>query len=244
MIAILPLASGSQGNCYRVTDGSTPLLLECGIPFREIQKGLHFRVSEVAVCLVSHEHQDHSKAVRDVMKAGIDCYMSAGTAEALGISGHRLHIIKAKQQFRIGTWTILPFETQHDAAEPLGFLLANQDGEKLLYATDTYYIRYCFHGLTHVAIECNYSLDILKQNVEAGLVEQALKSRIIKSHFSLEHVKEFLKANDLSKVQEIWLLHLSDNNSDSERFKREVMELTGKPVYIALEKGEIDAYTL
>jgi hypothetical protein len=31
---------------------------------------------------------------------------------------------------------------------------------------------------------------------------------------------------------------------DSERFKREVMELTGKPVYIALEKGEIDAYTL
>ena len=34
---------------------------------------------------------------------------------------------------------------------------------------------------------------------------------------------------------EIWLLHLSDGNSDAERFKREIMELTGKkePVYIA-----------
>lgn len=53
-----------------------------------------------------------------------------------------------------------------------------------------------------------------------------------------------LKANDLSKVREIWLLHLSDGNSDAERFKREVMELTGKPVYIALEKGEIDTYSL
>jgi phosphoribosyl 1,2-cyclic phosphodiesterase len=74
----------------------------------------------------------------------IDCYISAGTVEALGISGHRLNIIKAKQQFRIGTWTALPFDTQHDAAEPLGFLLANQDGEKLLYATDTYFIRYRF----------------------------------------------------------------------------------------------------
>jgi len=167
------------------------------------------------------------------MRAGIDCYMSAGTAEALGISGHRLNIIKAKQQFRIGTWTILPFDTQHDAAEPLGFLLANQDGDKLLYATDTYYIRYKFHGLTHIMVECNYAADILKTNVKAGLVEPALKSRILKSHFSLENVKEFLKANDLGKVQGIWLLHLSDGNSDAERFRREVMELTGKPTYIA-----------
>jgi phosphoribosyl 1,2-cyclic phosphodiesterase len=92
-------------------------------------------------------------------------------------------------------------------------------------------------------IEANYCMDILKRNVEAGLVPKKLKSRILKSHFSLENVKEFLKANDLSKVQEIWLLHLSNGNSDAERFKREVMELTGKPVYIARE-GEIDAYTL
>ena len=176
---------------------------------------------------------DHSKAVKDIMRAGIDCYISAGTAEALGLSGHRINIVKAKQQFRIGTWTVLPFDTQHDAAEPLGFLLANQDGEKLLYATDTYYIRYRFQGLTHIMVEANYSLDILRANVEAGTVDANLKNRIIKSHFSLENVKKFLQANDLSRVQEIWLLHLSDGNSDAERFKREIQSLTGKPVYIA-----------
>ena len=178
---------------------------------------------------------DHSKAVKDIIRAGIDCYIAAGTAEALGLSGHRVHIIKARQQFRIGTWTVLPFDTQHDAREPLGFLLANQDGDKLLYATDTYYIRYRFSGLTHIMIEANYSLDILKRNVEAGAVPKELKTRILKSHFSLENVKKFLLANDLSRVQEIWLLHLSDGNSDAERFKREVMELTGKPTYIAHE---------
>ena len=167
------------------------------------------------------------------MHAGIDCYMSRGTAEALGISGHRINVIKTKQQFRIGTWTILPFETQHDAAEPLGFLLANQDGDKLLYATDTYYIRYRFQGLTHIAVECNYSSDILKRNVEAGAVPKELKSRILKSHFSLENVKRFLQANDLGKVQEIWLLHMSNGNSDAERFKREIQELTGKMVFVA-----------
>jgi len=232
LIEIKALASGSRGNCYYVTDGIAPVLLECGIGWKEIQRGLNFRTSQLASCLVSHEHKDHSKAVKDMMKAGIDCYMSQGTAEALEVSGHRLHIIKAKQQFRIGTWTILPFETQHDAAEPLGFLLANRDGDKMLYATDTYYIRYRFQGLTHIAVECNYSLDILRANVEAGMVEPALKNRILKSHFSLENVKKFLLANDLSKVQEIWLLHLSDGNSDAERFKREVRAISGKPVYI------------
>jgi len=232
MMDIKVLTSGSSGNCYYISDGDSPLLIECGLPWKQIQQGIGFRTSELAGCLVSHEHQDHCKAVRDVMKAGIDCYMSAGTAEALGISGHRLHIIKAKQQFRIGTWTILPFETQHDAAEPLGFLLANQDEDKLLYATDTYYLKYKFQGLRHIMIECNYALDILQKNVAAGTVPAAVKDRVLRSHFSLEHVKGFLRANDLSEVREIHLLHLSDGNSDAERFKREIQGLSGKPVYV------------
>jgi len=233
MIEITPIASSSRGNCYRVSDGSTPLLLECGIPYKEIQKGLNFRLSELAGCLISHEHKDHSKALQDMMKAGIECYMSQGTADALKISGHRIHIIEAKHQFKIGSWTILPFETQHDAVEPVGFLLANSAGEKLLYATDTYYIRYLFKGLTHIAVECNYSLDILRRNVETGVVPKELKNRILKSHFSLENVKQFLLANDLSKVEVIYLLHMSNQNSDAERFKREIQELTGKMVFIA-----------
>ncbi len=232
MIEITPFASGSTGNCYRITDGRTPLLLECGIKYKDIQKGCGFRLTEIKACFISHEHQDHAKAVKDLMKAGIDCYMSQGTAEALEISGHRLNIIKAKQQFRTGTWTILPFETQHDAAEPLGFLLANQDREKLLYATDTYFIRYRFQGLTHIMIEANYSLDILRANVEAGSVPATLKNRLLKSHFSLENVKEFLRSNNLERVREIYLIHMSDGNSDEVRFKREIQEVTGLPVIV------------
>ena len=233
MIEILPLASGSRGNCYHITDGRTPLLLECGISMPEIKRRLQFKVSELAGCLISHEHKDHSKALKEMMASGIDCYVSAGTAEALGISGHRLHIIKGLQQLQLGGWTVLPFDVQHDAKEPLGFLLANKAGDKLLYATDTYYLKYKFRGLTHILVECNYALDILQKNVAAGTVPAAVKDRVLRSHFSLENVKGFLRANDLSDVREIWLLHLSDGNSDAERFKREVQELTGLPTYIA-----------
>ncbi len=229
---IKALASSSKGNCYLVCDGSTSLMLECGIRYSDIQRGLNFRVSQVEGCLITHEHGDHGKAVKDVMKAGINVYTSKGTAEALGVSGHRVKTIEARQSFTIGTWTVLPFETEHDAAESLGFLLVNKQGEKLLFATDTYYIKHRFNGLTHIMVEANYSMDILKENIEAGRVPAVMKKRLMRSHFSLENVKEFLKANDLSKVEEIWLLHLSDSNSDEQRFKQEIQQLTGKIVIV------------
>jgi len=232
MIEITALASSSQGNCYRITDGVTPILMECGINYREIQKGFNFRMSEVAGCLLTHEHGDHCKSIKDVLKAGIDVYTSNGTVEALGIKHHRIKPVKAKGQFQLGTWTILPFDVQHDVSEPLGFLLVNQAGEKLLFATDTYYIKYCFQGLTHIMVECNYSEKILDENMLSGRTPVVMKKRLMRSHFSLENVKEFLKANDLSKVQEIWLLHLSDSNSNADQFKQEIAELTGKVIYI------------
>jgi phosphoribosyl 1,2-cyclic phosphodiesterase len=225
--------SGSKGNCYWVTDGSTPLLIEAGLPFKQIQQKLNFHVSDLGGVLITHEHMDHAKSVKDFMKAGIDCYMTAGTAEALGISGHRLKIIRTKQQIKIGTWTVLPFDVQHDCAEPVGFLLADPAGDKLLYVTDTYYIKYKFKGLTQLMIECNHSYEILNRNVELGLLDPGLRSRLTQSHFSLENVKNFLKANDLSKVRKIYLIHMSDGNSNEKQFKREIAGLTGKPVYIA-----------
>src|SRR5690625_2289943 len=137
MIEIRTLASSSAGNAYHVTDGKTALLLEAGIHYREIQKALNFRLSEVAGVLISHDHKDHCKAVPDLMRAGIDIYSSHGTFDTLNLSGHRAKVVQAKQQFTIGTWTIMPFDVQHDVAEPLGYLLANQAGDKLLFATDT-----------------------------------------------------------------------------------------------------------
>lgn len=233
MISIKTIASSSKGNCYYVTDGSTPLLLEAGIKYKDIQKALNFNTKDIAGCLVTHEHGDHSKGIKDLLRVGKNVYMSQGTNEALDLENSRIKTVEAKKKFQIGTWSILPFEVEHDVSEPIGFLLQNEAGEKLLFATDTYYIRYKFKGLTHLLIECNYSLDILNENIETGRVHRGMKKRLIASHFSLENLKEFLKANDLSMVQEIHLLHLSDTNSDEARFKREVQALTGKLVFVA-----------
>ncbi len=233
MIEITPFASSSAGNAYRVTDGHTVLLLEAGLPYKELQRALEYRVTGLAGCLISHEHGDHSRAAKDLMRAGVTVYTSQGTADALDLSSHRLQPIQAHRQFTVGTWAVLPFDVEHDAAEPLGFVLANQFGDKLVFLTDTYYCRYSFTGMTHLMTECNYALDIVNQRVESGQLHPAQKRRLLQSHFGLDNVKDMLRANDLSKLREVWLLHLSDGNSDAERFKHELQEITGTVVRVA-----------
>lgn len=229
------LATGSKGNCYLLEGENERLILECGIRYKDILKGLDFNLSNVVGCLVSHEHKDHSKAITDILKAGIDVYTSKATAEACGATGHRIKHIESEKQFNVGKFTIMPFETQHDCEGSLGFLIQHTELGKLLFITDSYYCQYNFKGLNHIMIECNYSKEILEENIEKGL-NQVLANRLLKSHFSLDHVKEFLKANDLSQVKDIALIHLSDGNSNAKQFKSEIERLTGKPVYVA-DKG-------
>ena len=230
-IKIRTLATGSTGNCYLIDDGETRLLIELGVQFKKIQQALNYETSKVAACLISHSHKDHCKGVQGALDASLDVYMSKVTASEIGIQHNRIRRYGNKQQFSIGTFTILPFDVQHDV-ENHGFLIQSDNGSKLLFATDTYYVKYRFKGLTHLMIECNYSRKILDENTEVGRIPEFLANRIISSHFSLENLLEFLKANDLSRVQEIHLLHLSDTNSDEEDFKRTVQAATGKLVYV------------
>lgn len=227
------LASGSSGNAYRISDGKTTILLDAGIPIKAIQVGCQFRVSQINGCFISHSHNDHSKAAKELAKLGVDIYTSEGTIGACGLTGHRVHGIKALEELEVGTFKVLPFDVQHDAPEPLGFLFTSTEtGEKLLYFTDTYYIKYRFQGLTHIMAECNYDKETLQRSVDAGYVPIELVPRLMKSHMSLEHFIDMLKANDLREVRQIYLLHLSNNNSDEKKFKEEVQKLTGTEVYV------------
>lgn len=230
---ITVIASGSSGNAYRISDGDTALLLDAGIPLQRIKQALNFRVRDLAGCLITHAHGDHAKAAGDIAKAGVDVYTSQGTIDACRLTGHRMKPVKALQEVMIGTFAVLPFDVQHDAPEPLGFLLTSRrTGEKILYFTDTYYLKYRFTGLTHIMGECNYSMDIVEQSVRNGYIPPELVPRLIKSHMSLEHFIDILKANGLHEVKQIYLLHLSNNNSDAERFREAVQKLTGTEVYV------------
>lgn len=221
-----------------VSDGEHRLGIEAGLPFREYRRLLGFGVTSLAGVLCSHSHGDHARAVKQLLKAAVDVYASAGTFNALGVEGsHRAHIIASRRPAQIGAWKVLPFDIPHDAPEPLGFLIEGPSGDRLLFATDASYLPYRFERLNMIALEVNFSLEELSRRVLAGAVDPLVAGRTIRNHASLERALETLKANDLSKVREIHLLHLSSGNASEVEFKRAVQEATGIPTYVAEERG-------
>lgn len=207
-------------------------MLEAGIKFEKVQKHFKGRTRKIKGCLITHEHGDHAQYVKQYLSEGINCYVTLGTYNAINIESHRIYNIKSKQEIRIGTWSILPFDIDHDANEPVGFLLQSVHGYKVLYVTDTKYLKYKFKGLTHMMLEVNYVYEQMQQNIKDGIIHNALANRIMQSHFSLEHAIGMLKANDLSNLEEIHLIHLSSNNANATHIKQSIQEVTGVPVYV------------
>lgn len=199
------LASSSKGNCYVVDDGETRLLLECGISMRRIQKGLNFGQSGINACLVTHEHKDHSRSVQDLVGRGMRVYASEGTAASLYCS--LITTVEAGEQFRVGSFEIMPFETFHDAEEPLGFLLYSRaDGERLAFATDTVNLPYRFPGVNVLSVEANHDRDMLSRCTH---MPEKTRYRVSNTHMEIRTLCRCLRAMDLSDCREIHLLHLS-----------------------------------
>ena len=230
---IQSLASSSKGNSYHISDSQTNILIECGITAKAIRTG-GVRLSALAGCLITHEHQDHAKYAAEIAEY-TKIYASAGTHSNLDLKNYsyQKRTVAAGKQFLVGTLKIVPFSVQHDAAEPVGYLIYSTVNKKrLLFATDTYYIHNRFKGLDYIMVECNFDGELLNKATDSGFLNKSVAKRYWSSHFELSNVIKFLKAQDLSKVEAIYLLHLSDGLSDEVRFKKEIMEATGCPVYV------------
>lgn len=237
-VDIQVLASGSSGNCYRISDGYTNILLDAGIPIRRIRAGCGFGLRDIAACLVTHSHGDHCKAVDDLLRAAVTVYMPPGEISAAGIAPHhRLRPLRAEndlyQPISARSFVIQPFRVEHDTPEPVGYLLASsKTGERLLYFTDTFFVRNRFSGLTHIIGEVNYNRDVLWQHVTDGQTPAVRAKRLFASHMSLDTFLDFLRSNDISKLQQIYVCHMSDDHGDAAATRETIQRLTGAEVYI------------
>lgn len=228
------IATGSGGNFYILEVGEEILLLECGIQIKEIKKTLNFDLSKVVGCLLTHSHNDHCKAIGEVLKF-TNVFTSKGTKEELQekfeLNRHCFEV-EHNKPFEVGSFTIVPFNTQHDTKEPLGFLIHHKNIGNIIFATDTYYLKYKFRNIDYVLIECNYSEEVLEEL-------PAHRARLLKSHMSLENLKDTLKTWDLSRTKKIVLIHMSDSHGNSEKFIKEINELTEIETIVATPGVEI-----
>jgi phosphoribosyl 1,2-cyclic phosphodiesterase len=212
--------SSSKGNLYTVTaNNGKRLLVECGVRFKDILKSLNYQIKNVEGCLLSHEHADHSKSIRDVANAGTAVYSGAGTFGSLQISGDwAAKAVADGTLVRFRSFDVLCFSAQHDAAEPLGYVV-RCDGEYLLFATDTYNIESKIFDFPYsiIAIECSYCEAELKANYEAERISEDRYKRLLTSHMEVGNTEFLLKKFNLSRCREIHLLHLSRENLNKDK---------------------------
>lgn len=227
------IASGSSGNCYKVCDGKTTVLLDAGIPLKKIQQKIGFSLSTVSAIFLTHAHSDHSLAVQDLMtRYGINAYMSAETAAELKIEGYRAKTVAPRKQFAVGSFLVVPFSLPHTNADGtpcknFGYLLYSKvTKERLLYATDCMYIPHRFPALEYLLIETNYT-----DNIESDHRIPVVEIRRFKSHMSLNTAVDFLKSLDLSKCKAIYCIHLSNTACNENEIRRRVGEF-GKEVIV------------
>lgn len=240
---IKTIATGSSGNCYLLTaPNGDQLLLECGIPWKRIAMGMKWDFSRLQGCVISHEHMDHARAAKDLLKRMIMVWASPGTlaaincGDALTASPIRAnegdcieHVTKA------GAFTIMAFTAIHDAAEPLMFVIKDSV-DTLLFATDTQYMPRAFTGLTKIMIEANYDSKIMDENfVQNGDVGPR-RRRVMRTHMSIDTLEGWLRECEqnylFSNLKEIHLIHLSRQNSDMREFQDRIETSIGVPVYI------------
>ncbi|WP_035293811.1 MBL fold metallo-hydrolase [Clostridium sp. KNHs214] len=232
------LASGSKGNCYIIQTGEEKLLLECGIGYKEILKGLNYSIKGVVGCLITHVHNDHCKSFKKVFEGFPKVCAPLEVLEKFKCKDlHKSVLMQNLDKVKLGEFTIMPFKAEHtnsDATECecLGYLIHHPKLGKIVFATDTYYLKYKFKNVDHILIECNYSEKYMEDL-------ELYQARTFKSHMSLETLKETLKTWDLSKTKTITLIHLSENNGNPEGFKKEIEALTGIPTYVAVPGLEI-----
>lgn len=241
MLEFKPLASSSAGCAYHLVCAPHSLLLDAGLPIKDLRSGTNYQLAKLDGALITHHHGDHVHGVRDLIAMGVDCYATEATWRILDIPiQNNVHEVRPLQRIMVGKWIVTPFDAVHDAEGTVGYTMISPEGHKCVYLTDSAYARYTFgEGVTHIFIEANFSNEILSKNKSGGEIDGHRARRITSTHMSIDKLIELLRANDLSNLREVWLLHLSDRNSDAEQFKQRVQAATGVPVYVAEKRSQV-----
>ena len=217
------ISSSSAGNCYVLESEASALVIECGASPETMFARTGIDARKFVGAVVTHEHGDHAAHIGKYADRAIDVYASRGTLAACHIDkAYRAHALRPMQSVTVGDFVVRAFDVKHDAAEPFGYIIEHEECGKVLFATDTHFIRYNFKSLrlNHILIEANYSQEELDDNIARGAMNPAQAARVRTSHLSIDAACDMVKANETAELSTVVLLHLSNANSLADAFCR------------------------
>ena len=229
------MGSSSEGNSFYIEiyrkgyPNPFKLLIECGFAYNELSKRLlnkGISVRDLNAILITHEHQDHSKAIVDLHKKGKKIYAPRSVFEKYGLLDRveNKYIIEENSLKGIADGiTVRGFPLEHENDDGsltynLGYIITVDREYRILFVTDTKQIRWDLskYQFNLIFIEANnlrrvlhFSLKGAKETNNYGA--QIHLKRVLKSHMLVEKTAMTLATFDLSKCDTIFLIHLSAN---------------------------------
>ncbi len=236
------IATGSSGNCHAlISNDNEILLLDVGVGIKEIKRGIDYRISDVAGAVVSHGHGDHARSVKNFEGMGIPVYAPYKEMylHIRGKFSDRV-IYENDSNFTVTAVSMTDLNgkfthTNSDGTECpcYGFLIQHPEMGRLLYITDTEFVKWRFKNINHILISCNYQSEYITD-------DEAKRNHVLRGHMELETVKEFIKANKSSVLRNVILCHLSQENIDPIEAQAEVEKVANCSVYVAHKGLEIE----
>lgn len=136
----------------------------------------------------------------------------------------------------MGDYLVRSWDVEHDVRNWAYILYHKPTKHKIAYMTDFSFTKLVPATVDTLILEISYIDDIISQKQDE-LGDRYL--RLIKYHNSLRRAKELLQTmmnSEGYKLKNLIICHLSDRNSDADRIKQELFELTGIMPVIA-DKG-------
>ncbi|MDE2105850.1 MAG: MBL fold metallo-hydrolase, partial [Patescibacteria group bacterium] len=228
-LTVQPIASSSAGNAVLLRDGSSKLLLDCGVAWSEVLQAVENESYLISAVCLTHHHGDHARGIVGASRSCVTVLTTPPVAELAGLVGYRyLRPMRPGVIVDARGWQVQSFDAYHDGAPgACGFVVDAPGGDRAVYVVDTAMVHERFAGVTHWLVEANYDSGRL------GGLDPSQRRHIVEGHMSIDNCIALLKANNLLAAREIWLLHLSDRHSDEAEFVRRVEAATGVPTYAA-----------
>lgn len=232
-VKFLSLSSGSSGNCYYLEAGRKAILIDAGIPVRNIQKvlrenGLSF--DKIMGLLITHDHTDHIRSAGSIGELyHIPVYATKqvhqgmernyGMAKKLTNASRR--IIERDAAFLVpGTFfNVTPFTVPHDSTDNVGYYIevgeADEEIVKFCLVTDAGFItddiRQYLKKADHVVVESNHDIDMLMNGSYPYYLKQRVRGE--GGHLSNKECAELIKDFYHKSMKHIFLCHLSHENN-------------------------------
>ena len=214
------LGSGSGGNAAVVECDGLRLLIDAGLSAKQ----LSLRLMQVGIdpasldgILLTHEHGDHVRGLKIFLKQyPVTVFTTAATARVVrevGIEGGTWKFFEAGQVFAIGGIVVESFAIQHDAVDPVGFVVG-QDTRRLGFLSDAGFVTRSMterlRGLTGIFVEANYDEGLLEADTKRPWsIKQRISSR--HGHLSNGQVTELIRDIAHPALGRVVLGHLSSD---------------------------------